>query len=1353
MEKLKELMSKRYYKRVKKQDTSWIWMVSLLAVFFISLIVCYGKACLKINGTARSAEAHLQEIELTRYNPPTLKSLIVHPESQDNYFDFILDIADAPVIARSPSQNVSGDDLSSEAKDESSLAKEEAISETNLEPIAKELIDYFFLGITLPSDDLWVNLNSVRESEITSPRLSLTDIGKVLLEADLTLKKDCSRFTDPRTKTGKEYWDNLQRRLNEEGLDTQQLPIGNRFWIVPEEAVVEEDKEHHTVTIVSSKLKVCLEQEYLKLNHNNNQLIASTPQTPKELLTQQICDYTMKQTILPHIQERVNYAQEYAKLRQVYNSLILAEYYKQRYHNGLGLYPKLINQAHIQGLESTQSWNTQDFYQAYVKSAQEGEYTFSQQEYDPYLASMVKKYYFYGGVLISQLRDVLQAKVKTSSSALKALGRVLVKAFTREDKPLQPDLVPVRIDPHSHRWFRGGSVGWSEDRPAREGGADKLTWRGIPVKEVKSLLYPACGNDFPTIQEMLDEFSHIEDIHLVDNASQYSIDAILSAFAWGLKSKLSLVSVSENIEFYPFVSERLLVNSSAKDEEYFLLTFEEKKTSRIIKIHLHKKDYLTLEKVRGLPKGADLTIVKYPGTKGILAKRDNYVFYSRVYSHTRPYGYVYITAAHYPRDQFIKDRLLAVDFLLDSSPFSLIHRDMAPPVDIDASFIGSFSYVVCKKVEAGGSVGWDEGRSAHGGGDKQAIDIARIYRDSEKAEEDLQNELVRFDGQRLDAMTVNYVESIPNTKAYRVNIGVPTVTGIKETEFLVLENDDGTITVAIYTITALIDEKMNEMTDYMVRLTPDGSIQSGLIENIRAKLGEFLATRPGEVITSVGETVFVPYLEDIPQEKVKDILDAEPVANYMLTQAQILGGNLTLGGRVYAISSNIRESFYGSEYNTILRDISKAFRLSTFTHEIFHHIFDKKISNNPELLGRLIAYLQETHEDAWNRITQVPAYSYIDRIESEDEKNELKAEEITARLLGFFSECNMVPTVDGTYMDSFSDEVLGENPITPHDVDFFIELGLLPAWMSPNKLGYAGPADKVLTAKYKKLLDDRIAEDSDSSGQVEFADPSGYEKREVLFDKVFPVSAKRREQNQALSSIMKSIKEYFEKFNSPWIEINTLLDTAQHFVYIGKDKDIVGGAISLRAVVRNSLDAIGIRWWDQEAKSKEYNGAVRVKMLRRNDKLIIEVTDNGRGIQKEVLEKLFIDVLEESEKKKYPKELGLFGKGGRDVFNVYGRLWVAEIGGQIEIDTYHHKTGAHKLIYRSDSDITIDEEESERKEQGTSTKFTLRGFFAKGEALEPNGHSPKTPAEPEDKNTGKMSPAGIDFKEIMPTVK
>ncbi|MFC1631899.1 hypothetical protein ACFL2I_05045 [Candidatus Omnitrophota bacterium] len=107
-------MSKSRLKR--KQDTSWIWLCSLLAVFFISLIVCYGRGSLRANGSYHETVSSVAEsTKLTPYTPPTLKSLIVHPESTDE------EIASLTSFARND----------------------------RLEGIAKELIDYFFLGVTL----------------------------------------------------------------------------------------------------------------------------------------------------------------------------------------------------------------------------------------------------------------------------------------------------------------------------------------------------------------------------------------------------------------------------------------------------------------------------------------------------------------------------------------------------------------------------------------------------------------------------------------------------------------------------------------------------------------------------------------------------------------------------------------------------------------------------------------------------------------------------------------------------------------------------------------------------------------------------------------------------------------------------------------------------------------------------------------------------------------------------------------------------------------------------------------------------------------------------------------------------
>lgn len=410
-------------RKAKKESKGWILPCILLGLFFIFIFTHTASQVLKDSASGQEALSHLNSTPASvTFSPPRLKSLIVHSDSADNYFDFILD-----------SGETSFD------------------SETQLKPQAKELIDYFFLGITLPSEDLWVNLNSVRQNAITSPRLALTDIGKVLLEADLRLKKDCCRFTDPRTKTGREYWNKLQGRLNQEGLNSSNLPIGNRFWIIPLEATVEEDKDK--VTIVKSRLKVCLEQEYLALQGNSISLLISQSETERR--AQDIANWTMKEVILPVMQDEVNYGQDYAKLRQVYNSLILAEYFKQKYRQGEGLYPKLVNRGHIEGLESSEPWNSEDFYNAYVKSAQEGEYRFSQTEYDPYMASMVQKYYFYGGILWNQLSQILEIRKANSETAISeqtmlendptSNGEYLVQVATPDSSRENPYNVELRV--------------------------------------------------------------------------------------------------------------------------------------------------------------------------------------------------------------------------------------------------------------------------------------------------------------------------------------------------------------------------------------------------------------------------------------------------------------------------------------------------------------------------------------------------------------------------------------------------------------------------------------------------------------------------------------------------------------------------------------------------------------------------------------------------------------------------------------------------------------------------------------------------------------------------------------------
>lgn len=74
----------------------------------------------------------------------------------------------------------------------------------------KKALEYFFLGLIMPDDRFWVNLNPNEPNRIVDFTLGNTDIGKVMLIADFCLKEDMCSLTNPRTsEIGKIFWERL----------------------------------------------------------------------------------------------------------------------------------------------------------------------------------------------------------------------------------------------------------------------------------------------------------------------------------------------------------------------------------------------------------------------------------------------------------------------------------------------------------------------------------------------------------------------------------------------------------------------------------------------------------------------------------------------------------------------------------------------------------------------------------------------------------------------------------------------------------------------------------------------------------------------------------------------------------------------------------------------------------------------------------------------------------------------------------------------------------------------------------------------------------------------------------------
>ncbi|HQJ16335.1 MAG TPA: hypothetical protein PLJ26_07610, partial [Candidatus Omnitrophota bacterium] len=271
-----------------------------------------------------------------RFRPIHLRSISIDPQADD--VNVLLDRGDAAKV------------------------QPQEITDT-----AKKLMEYFQIGLRLPNSMFWVNLRPDAPREIIDPYLEKTDLGRVLLEADLQLKKDLAKFTDPSTAEGKQYWDRLYARAEQlYGSGDIEIPTVTRPWIVPGEIILGESRD--TAYVYKATLKVMLEQDYLK----DSVQFSFDDERGREM--NEYSSQLVRELIIPKLTRHVNASKQYAPLRQVYYSLILAQWFKARYSGQAGAYAQQIDTRDLAGLTSQKSWSKDTYFKAYQKSFNQGEY-------------------------------------------------------------------------------------------------------------------------------------------------------------------------------------------------------------------------------------------------------------------------------------------------------------------------------------------------------------------------------------------------------------------------------------------------------------------------------------------------------------------------------------------------------------------------------------------------------------------------------------------------------------------------------------------------------------------------------------------------------------------------------------------------------------------------------------------------------------------------------------------------------------------------------------------------------------------------------------------------------------------
>lgn len=258
-----------------------------------------------------------------------------------------------------------------------------SLTRQRLKKLPAELMSYFRTGILVPESTLWVNLRPDAEDRMLDTRLEGTDLGKVLLQSDLQLKKDIARFSSPKTTSGRHYWDRLYAKCSqlfgaEEDIT---IPSCTRPWIVPDEIVLRSSRQG--VYVYKATLKVKLEEDH----------IAGPGQVFPDERMKELNAYSsalMRELVLPRLTKEVNSSRRYAQLRQAYYSLILAQWFKKNY-SGTARMKELLRVQPVK-----QSWNKKTYFNAYCRSFSKGEYRMHEQVRDG--SGVNIRTYFSGGI-------------------------------------------------------------------------------------------------------------------------------------------------------------------------------------------------------------------------------------------------------------------------------------------------------------------------------------------------------------------------------------------------------------------------------------------------------------------------------------------------------------------------------------------------------------------------------------------------------------------------------------------------------------------------------------------------------------------------------------------------------------------------------------------------------------------------------------------------------------------------------------------------------------------------------------------------------------------------------------------
>ena len=262
--------------------------------------------------------------------------------------------------------------------------------------IVSRAVEYFLAALTMPEEDLWVNLSPYEQDRVVNDNLAKTTFGASLLKEDYVLKHLSASLTNPETEAGKKYWD----EINNVGARSPRPGRGNpaptntfnKVWIIPVGAKVKENG--YGAYIADSALKVLTQDDYLAMQKNN---VGAKDHSPAA--------NAFRKHILPLINQEVNQGRSFRELRQIYNAFVLATWLKRKIKDSIFTY--YIDGKKVAGIDHADPQIKEKVYNAYLEMFKKGAYNFVKKErvVTRFIPSerFIKRQYFSGGERINSI--------------------------------------------------------------------------------------------------------------------------------------------------------------------------------------------------------------------------------------------------------------------------------------------------------------------------------------------------------------------------------------------------------------------------------------------------------------------------------------------------------------------------------------------------------------------------------------------------------------------------------------------------------------------------------------------------------------------------------------------------------------------------------------------------------------------------------------------------------------------------------------------------------------------------------------------------------------------------------------